>query len=109
MSVYNRELLDAFKSTIELKYGKETIYKFSEDIIDKLIEIIDLLNAIQEPNGLNYVKGLILKICGAIGEYIDLLAQPYTNIFGYQHNKNSGVRGINHIIDKNFFRTFVVL
>ena len=92
--------LHEFRSTIESNFGDATKYKFSKDIITKLKEIIDLLNDIQEPNGLNYIKGLILKICGATGEYIDLLAQPYTNIYGYEHNKNSGRHGINHIIDK---------
>ena len=95
-------LLDTFMSNIDTVYGKNSEYKFSDDVIDKLKEISGLLNDIQEkePEGLNYIKGLILKICGATGEYIDLLAQPYTNKFGYAHNMQSGLHGINHTMDK---------
>jgi len=97
---YDRRPLDAFKSSIQSNFGDATKYKFSQDVIGNLKNIIELFDEIQEPDGLDYVKGLILKICGATGEYIDLLAQPYTNSFGYSHNTKSGVDGINCTIDK---------
>jgi hypothetical protein len=98
--MYDRRPLDEFKSSIQSNFGDATKYKFSQDVIANLKELIDLFNEIGEPNGLNYVKALILKICGATGEYIDLLAQPYTNSFGYKHNTNSGLDGINCTINK---------
>ena len=94
--------LDEFKSSIQSNFGGATKYKFSKDVIANLIAIINLFDEIKEheSRGLDYVKALILKICGATGEYIDLLAQPYTNSFGYYHNTKSGVDGINCTIDK---------
>jgi len=43
---------------------------------------------------------LLDKLCAAIGEFIDLLAQPDTNEFGYKHNTSVRNDGINHTIDK---------
>ena len=43
---------------------------------------------------------LLDKLCAAIGEFIDLLAQPDTNEFGYKHNTSVRIDGINHKIEK---------
>ena len=43
---------------------------------------------------------LLEKLCAAIGELIDLLAQPDTNEFGYKHNTSVKLNGINHRIEK---------
>jgi hypothetical protein len=43
---------------------------------------------------------LLEKLCAAIGEFIDLLAQPDTNEFGYKHNTSVRTHGINHTIFK---------
>lgn len=64
--------------------------------IEKLSELIDTTDG-DDPY---YMEALLLKICKAIGEFIDLLGQPDDSYFGYKHNNNTRTNGISHPIQK---------
>ena len=64
--------------------------------IKKLSELIDTTDG-DDPY---YMEALLLKICKAIGEFIDLLGQPDDSYFGYKHNNSTRTNGISHPIQK---------
>ena len=77
------------------------------DIIEQIYELLasygfdpkttELLESLQDHE---LSVALLEKLCAAIGELIDLLAQPDTNEFGFKHNTSVKLDGINHRIEK---------
>ena len=65
-------------------------------------KIEQLSNLIDITDGDNpfYMVALLLKICKAIGEFMDLLGQSDDSYFGYKHNNSTRNNGINHPIQK---------
>jgi len=85
---YAREVLIYAK---KLGLEAKTIRKIEQ--LSNLIDITDGDNPF-------YMVALLLKICKAIGEFIDLLGQSDDSYFGYKHNNSTRNNGINHPIQK---------
>ena len=47
-----------------------------------------------------YMIALLVKICKAIGEFIDLLGQSDASYFGFKHNSSTRLNGKKHPIQK---------